>query len=250
MKYKRTETEVKEICKAMGNCFPNMKGVIVLATTTKEFAREVLPAHLDIDETPIVSFNIGESTLFDSMTVSISCSYKGEPGFYGLGFILNNDHSTIYGRELWGEPKKLGDISYSREGGKVVATASRFGKELVRIEAEMLMEVEDHSSLEVMRNYHHKYTLAADGSGIDDPQLVEVMFKNDVRKLEGGQGTIVCNETDHDIYGDIPVTSIVQVACYDVDCYAKGRTVTKDIDPKELEANAFFKYDDYRLLGY
>ncbi len=41
MKFKRNEEEVKEICKAMGNCFPNMEGVIVLATTTKEFAREV-----------------------------------------------------------------------------------------------------------------------------------------------------------------------------------------------------------------
>ncbi len=60
----------------------------------------------DVDETPIVNFNIGKSTLFASMTVGISCSYKGEPGFYGLGFVLNNDHSTIYGRELWGEPKK------------------------------------------------------------------------------------------------------------------------------------------------
>ncbi len=149
-----------------------------------------------------------------------------------------------------GRTKKIGDISFNRDGSKIVATASRFGKELVRIEAEMLMVVDDHSALQVMRNYHHKYTLAADGSGIDDPQLVEVMFKNDVRKLEGGQGTIVCNESEHDIYGDIPVTSIVQVAAYDVDCYAKGKTLTKDIDPKELAKNAFFKYDDYRILGY
>lgn len=145
---------------------------------------------------------------------------------------------------------KFGEVSFERTGDKIVASVSRYGQELVRMEADSVMKLDDYSQLEVMRNYHHKYSLAADGSGIDNPELVEVMFKNEVRALEGCQGTVVANKTDHDLYGDIPITSVVQMAYYDLDCYATGRTVTKDIDPKELLPNAFFKYDDFRLLGY
>lgn len=251
MKFYKSAQEVKDMLASYDGLFPEMKGIAAMVETTPEFSKLVLPPHLTPDEKPIVCFNISESKLFDALTVGISCSYKGEPGFYGVGFVLDSDNSIIRGREIWGEPKKQGTIKFERDGNKIIATTSRMGEELVRIEADVVAPIEDTTPMDAMRNYHYKYTLSSDAKGIDPAELVEIMYFNDVKKLEFCQNcTIKTKKTEHDLYGDIPVVNVLQTVAFDLDCKAVGKTLARDIDPDSILQFAFQKHDDYKLLGY
>lgn len=59
------------------------------------------------------------------------------PAVYCPWMVLNNDRALILGREMLGLPKKMADVSFSERRGKVTATVTRNGVELLRIEGKV-----------------------------------------------------------------------------------------------------------------
>lgn len=58
-------------------------------------------------------------------------------GIFCPWMILDDDRALIMGREVLGYPKKLGEISWNNDGERILATASRRGTQLIRMQARL-----------------------------------------------------------------------------------------------------------------
>ena len=65
-------------------------------------------------------------------TLCALAKFRGKPVNYTLFLMLNNDMAIAGGREIWGWPKKAGDIEVDESDGAVQARISRGGTELIR----------------------------------------------------------------------------------------------------------------------
>lgn len=66
--------------------------------------------------------------------VVVPMSYQGRPGGHVLYEIVTNDDSMAVGREVWGYPKKLGEVDWNVNGDAVRARLSRRGTALIDID--------------------------------------------------------------------------------------------------------------------
>lgn len=247
MKFKLSPEEVQDMLTCFKPVFTGIKGLGIIIETTPEFAKEVLPPPLEPTEVPLVNICIQMGDAYNGMTAYLSCRYGDVEGNYGLGFTMDSDLACIYGRELWGEPKKLAVTKIVREGDKLIGTVERMGGEIIRIEANVL-QVGDPNMMAQQDDLHFKYTLKADATGLDDVKLVHVHFDNTVRSLELCEiANLSLPKTEHDVYGNIPVKKILGGFYADFDAYGTGRYLA-DVDGEKLLPYAFAKHDDYRIL--
>ena len=247
MKFKLSPEEVQDMLSCFKPVFPGINGLGIMFETTPQFAREVLPFPLEPTEVPVVNICIQTGDTYDGMTAYLSCRYGDMEGNYGLGFTMDTDFACIYGREVWGEPKKLAVTKLVREDNKLIGSVERMGEEIVRIEANIL-QAGDPNMLAQMDDFHFKYTLKADATGIDDAKLVHVHFDNIVRSLDICEITnLSLPKTKHDVYGNIPVKKILGGFYADFDAQGTGKYIA-DVDGEKLLPYAFAKHDDYRLL--
>jgi len=66
--------------------------------------------------------------------IVVPMSYKGRPGGHVLYEIVTNDDSMAVGREVWGYPKKMGDVEWHADDNAIKAKLSRRGTSLIEID--------------------------------------------------------------------------------------------------------------------
>ena len=101
------------------------------ATPTR--SRPVLPPPLKPAERPLVRANISKVDLpgypLGAGSVAVAAVHDGQEGWYPLVMPMTHERALIGGREVFGEPKKLGEVTVERDGLVVRAslpgTASR-----------------------------------------------------------------------------------------------------------------------------
>src|SRR5690349_15380443 len=91
--------------------FVNGEMLSVEFLTDEAFVAEVLPPPLEPGDTPRVSAMVGrwQSNCvgdFHGGAIYVSARYDGVDGDYVLAMFMDGDVPTIYGRDLFGEPKK------------------------------------------------------------------------------------------------------------------------------------------------
>lgn len=199
--------------------FTNEDNFTVVVRTDPDWVRTVLPPPL-VASAPIVTATLSQSDQFRGAIVGLQCAYDGAEGEFGLGYVMDTDLGVVFGWEGLAAPKKLGDSRLvTGDDGGVIATVSRFGRELIHIEAGSGRHG-DPGIIGNLRNYHFKYSLHPDGSGIDNVRLVEASF------------AITC-------------TAVASLRSK-VDMVASARYIA-DVDADAYLPFAFAKHDDYRL---
>jgi len=68
---------------------------------------------------------------YDELLTSVPVTYEGRPLSYAPYLLLDGDAPMAGGREVWGIPKKLGEVSLDTDGALVTATAARGGSTLL-----------------------------------------------------------------------------------------------------------------------
>ena len=66
----------------------------------------------------------------------IRAVYGGQTGYYCIFMPVDDDMAVIYGREMYGYPKKMGNIRLDSTDAGIIGSVSRKGVELLRIELE------------------------------------------------------------------------------------------------------------------
>ena len=149
--------------------------------------REVLPPPLEPAAEPLVTVGIG--TLgrsncvgaFDGGMLCVRARYKDVEGDFCLAMPMSTDVAIIFGRELYGEPKKQARVQLKSDGDVVRASVERFGTVYMSLEARLTENVPIDGPTYADR-FHFKFMHAANGRGLEfDPILVHAHFTQHVR---------------------------------------------------------------------
>ncbi len=246
MKNVLNPSEVQEILQKFVPNFTGINALNVVFETTPAFVREVLPPPLEPASQPLVTISMQITDQYKGMTCLVASRYKEIEGNYGLGYVMNSDTAVIFGRELWGEPKKLGKTKITRQEDEIIGSVERYGQELIRIEA-VAKQAKTPPAETVLECFHYKYSIKPDATGIENVRLVNVTFKSQVQALEICEvKQIKLTETIMDVYGNIPVIKIIGGSYSRYDTIGSGKYLT-EVDAEAFLPYAFANHDDYRV---
>ena len=253
-RYVNTAEEIRALLRQHAEpAFLDRRGLGIQFETDPEFIRAVLPPPLEPAERPLAAVGVSSFRAsncvgpFDGGAITVRCRYGDLEGQYCITMPMSTDTAVIYGRELYAEPKKLAAVTLSRDGNRARATVTRHGIAYITLEAD-LREAVPESRSEV-NNFYFKYTIRADGTGLDhDPLLICVRTESTVRSGMRGTGAIHFAESRHDPVADIPVRRALGAVWSEGDTFTFGRTLTS-VPAEAFLPYAFAKVDDLAFLG-
>lgn len=209
MAYVRTAEEIDRIQALVRTARFALEGVSIEFETTKEFARSVLPPCLEPVEArgviTVSRWQAGVCGEFESTAVMLNAKWREYVGTYFLTLIVSGDMPVTIGRELWGEPKKLGDSHLYRDGDDVYAYGERHGVRVVEIDAsfdqDLGEQVIDSYALEVNGYLGHDASLAA------DPFVAAFLNARRFDSVRQGTGELTLTGTPFDPVDEIPIVA-------------------------------------------
>ena len=106
---------------------------------------------------------------------------------YVLAMFMDQDHAIIFGRDLFGEPKKQATTRLQRRGEAMHGYVERLGTRVIEIEA--TLPISREPSREKGANFNIKALPSCTGAGLeDDPVLTLAEFDNHLTVRREGNG--------------------------------------------------------------
>jgi acetoacetate decarboxylase len=209
--------------------FVNGEMLSVDFLTEPDFVASVLPPPLEPADKPLIKAMVGrwQSNCvgdFHGGSIYVSARHDGVEGAYVLAMYMDGDIPTIYGRDLFGEPKKLAESQVHRHGTEFSGWVDRLGVRLIELQASLPDELAPSESEGV--NFNFKARPAANGVGLEeDAILTRATFQTIVVGGRTGTGTVVLRGNVHDPLHEIPVVSIVGAGFVECDLIAHCEAV-------------------------
>jgi acetoacetate decarboxylase len=252
MSFVKTPEEIARIEQALQHPrFVNGEMLSVDFLTDPEFTAAVLPPPLQPADAPRVTAMVGrwQSNCvgdFYGGAIYVAARHDGLDGDYVLAMYMDGDVPMIYGRDLFGEPKKLARSGLHRRGEQFNGWVERGGVRLIELRGDLDEELEAGEGEGV--NFNFKARPAANGIGLEeDAILTRATFQTLVRSGRQGTGDIVLRGTVHDPLNEIPVVSVLRGAYVECDLLARCESIAT------VPADTFLPYhhgrhDDWSAL--
>ncbi|MEV0375154.1 acetoacetate decarboxylase family protein [Streptomyces sp. NPDC050636] len=226
-------------------------GVAAVWETDPDVVAAVLPPPLKPTARPLVRANISTVELpgypLGAGSVAVAAEHNGVEGWYPLVMPMTHERALIGGREVFGEPKKLGEVTVERQGPVVRATLARHGIAFVEVRGAVDSPLPTPEPAR-RTDFYFKFLPAVDGSGFDvDPVLVHCVRNEKVRKLERITGDVVLRESVYDPVADLPVHTLVGITIGRKTTDQKGRVVER-VSARALLPYIHQRYDDPRQI--
>ena len=220
--------------------------------TDPDWVARVLPPPLEPADVPRVRAMIGrwQSNCvgdYNGAGLYIPARYDGVEADYVLSMWMSTDQAVIFGRELYGEPKKLGQSQLHRDGDRLNAWVERGGVRLMELEVEL---ENDAGPTEVsFKNWNFKARPAANGVGLEDDAILTLAsFDNEWVVNAEGRGTVRFTGTVHDPLDEIEIRATTRGA------YLEGKLISSCESITTVPADDFLPYaygrmDDWSHLN-
>jgi acetoacetate decarboxylase len=219
--------------------------------TDESLVAELLPPPLKPTATPQVRAMVGrwQSNCvgdFHGGSIYVAAEHDGIEGEYVLAMYMNWDVPIIYGRDLFGEPKKEAESDLLRRGDAFRGWIDRGGVRIVELQGEMSKDTGAWDAEGY--NFNFKARPAANGVGLEeDAILTRARFEVHATASMEGAGSVVLRGTVHDPLDSIPVRS-VQRATY-VECDLIGSCESVARTPAEIFLPYHYgRHDDWSEL--
>jgi acetoacetate decarboxylase len=214
MGFRRTPAEIAEIQQTLADVeFVGGESLSVDFLTRPEIVRALLPAELEPGDRPRVTAQVSRWRSncvgdFDASAIYVSARYGEVAGDYVLTMFMDSDVPMLFGRDLFGEPKKIGRSTLYRNDGHMTGVLERGGTRLIEIEADL--EADAGPTTLLGRNFNVKYQLAPDGSAlVGAPTLTLAEFDQTVTVRRRARATLRLGSTVHDPLGDLEVLEVL-----------------------------------------
>jgi acetoacetate decarboxylase len=222
-------------------------GLDIVYETDPEIIASILPPPLRPAAEPLVRLQImgvtmGEGELFASGNFTVRATHDGTEGAYCVFMPQPSEPIVVGGRETFGEPKKIADISLQRDGDRVRAEISRYGLSLFLVEGtvgEPLPTPPPGVELE----YYFKYLRDPAGNGLTDPHLVYCDYDREIVEQRRFEGSLTLGESPVDPVADIAVRGIRSMTWFTRYSAQSGR-IKERVDGNALLPYVHQKYDD------
>ncbi len=255
LRYVKTLREVRRLQQLYAApAFEQFRGLSATFRTDPEVIAAILPPPLEPADEPIASAGVSwigrSNTLqpFGAGGLNVRCRYEGIVGDYPVTMPMSTDSAVVFGRELYGEPKKVADIRVRRDGDEITGTIERYGVAYIEIRGRVAGRLRAGESRETSR-FYFKFMPAPDGRGFDnDPVLVRVRHTGRTRLVERLEGELLLRESPHDPVADIPVRELLGLTYSEGDTYTHGEILTR-VPGESFLPYMFGKIDDLELLA-
>jgi acetoacetate decarboxylase len=222
--------------------------------TDPEVIAAVLPPPLEPTDQPLVrvsiaTVDIGEGRPpFGAGTFAVQARHEGTVGNYPLLMPMTTEQSVIGGRETFGEPKKLAQVTVTRDGDQIVGQVSRLGLTVYEIRGTVGAPGDLPPERERI-DFYFKFLPAPDGKGFDtEPALVYCRRQESSRSWAPVQGEVVLHESRFDPVADLPVRRLVEVSLSERRSIQTGEIVSR-VPSEWLVPYAHQRYDDLSPVG-
>jgi len=182
---------------------------------------EVLPPPLEPADAPAVRAMVGrwQSNCvgdFFGGSIYVAARHEGIEGEYVLAMYMDNDIPMIYGRDLFGEPKKMATSGLVRRGERFRGWIDRGGVRIIELQGELSKDTGSWDAEGY--NFNFKARPAANGSGLEEDAIL-TRAKFDVHAYSSleGDGSVVLRGTVHDPLDEIPVRSVTKASYMECD---------------------------------
>ena len=240
--------------------FFDSERLTVLYETEPEIVERLLPLPLKPGKRPIAIAYVAnfprtnwglpylEAALF------LRAEYEGVEGSYCLAMPVTNDIAMAGGREVFGFPKKIGQIQLSRSGDKVQGWVDRHGVRLLELRTKLSgrFNTTDAQGIfaEVFKPhantayYNFKHFSAPDWSTFDyTPRLVRGEVKMQLKSQELGEAEITLRSSDHDPWSEVEIARVLGAIYTVADSSMLKAKVVAVADPVTFAPYSFLKGD-------
>lgn len=190
------------------------------------------------------STNIGP---FQGGALYLAAEYKGRVGGYCLAMPMSTDAAVIVGREMCGEPKKLAQVDFRREGAHVEGAITRLGITYMTLRGKIGAETRIEEGLD----FHIKMLPKCTGDGLE---FDKALLCGVNMELENGKAwlledpEIIYQESAHDPVVDIPVRKITRGVFWVADLYCRTEPL-EYLTPEQAAPYIVSKFDNLDLLS-
>ncbi|MEU6664164.1 acetoacetate decarboxylase family protein [Streptomyces sp. NPDC046821] len=244
----RTEAEIAA-SRTASSKLPDIwsTGVVAVWESDPDAVAAVLPPPLKPTARPLVRANISQVDLpgypLGAGSVAVAAEHGGVEGWYPLVMPMTHERALIGGREVFGEPKKLGEVTVERNGLMVHAALARHGIAFVEVRGAVSGPLPLPEPAR-KTDFYFKFLPAVDGSGFDvEPVLVHCVRNEKVRKLEQLTGDVVLRESMYDPVADLPVRTLVELTIGEKTTDQTGKVVER-VSAEALLPYIHQRYDD------
>lgn len=228
------------------------EAVTVTYLTDPEVVAAVLPAPLTPAAEPVVRVSLQRVVIdgrppFGSAVFSVAARHGDLDGDYPLFMPQSTEQSVIGGRETFGEPKKLGEISVERDGAEVLARVARLGFPLITVRGRVTGDLPAPPD-QVNTEFYFKFLRSPDGAGITDPHLVYGRYHRHYEVFEDIDATVELGESPLDPVADVAIRELLSVTWCRRRTVQTGEIATR-VPQEWLLPYVHQRYDDIALLA-
>lgn len=229
-----------------------VRSVRAVYETDPEIAAALLPRPLEPFERPEifvqfahVAMHVSESrtVTIGAATVAVNCYYRGRKGGYVLAMPMEGEFVVISGREVFGEPKKIGAVDFQVEDNRFKVSVTRHDIPFLELRGTIGESTGPAAFTEHL--FCHKALPAIDRSGGFDGDvfLTQLNWKRNYDNVRQCQGEVILRESPWDPLVDVPVRRVVSME------YATGATQTsgeilEKIPGEWIRHHIHQRYDD------
>jgi acetoacetate decarboxylase len=199
-------------------------------------------SHVAIQITPDFTFEIG-SAIF-----GVKAVYEGVEGIYLLTMPMTAEVAVVGGRETFGEPKKIADIPFQRDGAKVSASVSRMGMTYLDFSGTIGETLPAREFSEYAYCYK-AFPSCEKGKAFDyDPLLVRLEWHQKHDVVARVDGKLSLYDSPLDPVADIPVRKLVRAEYEEGTTQSAGR-VLRAVPGDWILPFLHGRYDDTSGVG-
>jgi acetoacetate decarboxylase len=241
--------------------FYDAEMLVVMWETKPEIVRRLLPPPLQPGQRPIATAFLAHYPKTDfgppyyEGALFLRAIFGGVEGGYCLAMPLTGDMAMAGGRERFGYPKKLANISFKRSGNTVGGHLERHGVRFFELRAKLTgkTNTEDFQNMVLSETsdkgtvtYNFKHFPAPELVGFDyNPLLVRETTVLRPKVAEWGEAEVTLRHSDHDPWSEVEIVRILGSV------YTVGHNtmlpaeVVAEADAAAFAPYAFLKWDHW-----
>ena len=168
-------------------------------------------------------------------------------GEYALFMPMTTEQSTIGGRETYGEPKKIGEVTLEVDGDRVAGRIARMGSTVAELTGTLGAEAPGYERDKV--DFYFKAFPDPTGNGLEgDPALVHCHRHEVARVIRPVAGECKLLEAPLDPVADFPVRRVVSLDYAEIASSQHGEIVQR-VPAQWVLPFVHQRYDDLSVLG-
>ena len=168
-------------------------------------------------------------------------------GEYALFMPMSTEQATIGGRETYGEPKKIGEVSLEIDGDRVLGRIARMGATVAELTGTLGPEQAGFERDKV--DFYLKAFPDPSGAGLEgDPALVHCRRHEVARLVRPVEGECKLLEAPLDPVADFPVRRVVSFDYAEIASSQTGEIVER-VPAAWVLPFVHQRYDDLSVLG-